>query len=173
LFIDLSHYSDLFEILDNGTIIDILNQYFEELSAIASRYRARIDQYIGDGAFVVFNPDQNQTNHKQDALKAAKEMLDSFKSMRRRWVTIGHKGIGSVFVRIGLSTGLATLADIGSSQSRRTTFIGPEVNSAAYACESGDRTRDTISVTRGFAEALSMDLHTLRPIAESIYALLD
>jgi class 3 adenylate cyclase len=173
LFIDLSRYSSLFEMLDNGTIIDILNQYFDELSTIASRYGARIDQYIGDGAFIVFNPDQNQQAHQEAALNAAKEMRASFQSMRKRWVTLGYAGIESTFVRIGLSSGLATRAEIGSSQSRRTTFIGPEVNSAAYACESGERNCDTICVTGRFAEALSMDLGALKPIAESIYTLQD
>jgi class 3 adenylate cyclase len=173
LFVDLSHYSRLFDSMDTFVIIALLNQYFEELTGIAARYKGRVDQYIGDGALIVFNADQNQQAHEQAALAAANEMRAAFQIMRDRWVKRGYQGTEGIFVRIGLSCGLATRAELGGIHSRRTTFIGQEVNSAALACELGARDRDTICVTRKYAETLGMDLGALISKAEPIYELRD
>jgi class 3 adenylate cyclase len=156
LFVDLTRYTTLFDTTDSEIVVELLNQYFDEITRIALSNGGIIDQYIGDGAFIVFNADQKQQDHERAGLAAAKEMRAAFNGMRGRWGELGYQGTDAVYVRVGLSCGLATRAELGSHQARRTTFIGREVNAAAYACESGPRDRDTICMTKKFRDAVGV-----------------
>jgi class 3 adenylate cyclase len=172
LFAYLSRYTSLFDTIDSAIVVELLNQYFEEISRIVTRNGGIIDQYIGDGALAVFNLDQQHQEHERAALAAAKEIRAGFKNMRGRWCDLGYQGTESVFIRVGLSSGRAIRAELGSRQARRTTFIGREVNSAAHACESGPRDRDTICMTQKFRDAVgaweALELHIADPVAESV-----
>jgi class 3 adenylate cyclase len=157
MFVDLTRYADLFRYLDSSVITDLLNQYFQELCTIALRHGATIDQYIGDGILLIFNIDQQQEAHESAAFRAAVEMCAAFRKLRQRWVTLGYLGTDTLFVRIGLSCGSVTRAEVGYSQVRRVTVIGPAVNAAAHACQSGTRNHDTICLTDELHEALAPD----------------
>lgn len=154
MFVDMSNYKKLFSTLDSSVITDLLNQYFQELCAIAFRYGATVDQFLGDGMLLVFNLDQNQADHQTAAFNAALEMRTAFGNLRQRWVTLGYPGTDTVFVRLGLSCGLVTRAELGHTQARRVTIIGPAVNMAADACNGGRRDRDTICLTENLQEIL-------------------
>jgi class 3 adenylate cyclase len=150
----------LFERLDASVITDLLNQFFQELCAIALRHGAVVDQYIGDGVLLIFNIDQDQKKHETAALKAAEEMRSAFRNLKQRWITLGYDGTDVLFVRFGLSSGEVTRAEIGHAHARRVTVIGPPVNAAAYACEGGPRSHDTICITHEMREALAIDIKT-------------
>jgi class 3 adenylate cyclase len=154
MFIDLSNFDKLFSVLDTSVITDLLNQYFQDLGSIAFKHGATIDQFMGDGALFVFNIDQSQNDHQKAAFAAAVEMRCAFQVLRQRWVTLGYAGTDSTFVRFGLSCGSVTRTELGHSQVRRVTVIGPAVNAAAYACDGGPRDRDTICVAQNFKETL-------------------
>lgn len=154
MFVDLSHYGSLFDKLENSIIADMINQYFQELCAVALRHEGVVDQFIGDGILIVFNIDQNQDNHEIAALNAAIEMRSAFSRLRERWVTLGYAGSEALFVRFGLSCGLVTRVEVGPAQVRRLTVIGAAVNAAAEACDRGPRDRDTICLTQEAKEAL-------------------
>lgn len=155
MIMDLSNYARLFEALDVSVITDMLNQYFQELCTIAMRHGAMIDQFMGDGALLIFNLDQTLDSHESAALDAATEMRKAFGDLRQRWVTLGYTGASGLRVRFGLSNGLVTRAEIGHPQSRRVTVLGPAVNIAAHICDHAPRDHDTICVTGDMREGLA------------------
>jgi len=152
MFVDLSGYSRLFGQLDNSVINDILNQYFEAMGNIAFAHNAVIDQFIGDGILIVFGGSANARDHKADAIQAAREMRAAFVRLRERWATIHYRGAESLFVRLGLSTGLVTRTEVGHRQFRRVTVLGACVNNAALICERAPRGHDTICLSRALSD---------------------
>ena len=158
MLVDLSNYGVLFDELDSSVITDLLNEYFQELCTIALHHGGFIDQFVGDGVLLTFNVIRRQLAHQATAFAAATEMRTAFRDLRKRWTTLGYPGTDSLFVRIGLSCGLVTLAQVGHVHERRTTVIGPAVNAAADACQSKTRDRDIIVLTREVMEALPNEL---------------
>jgi class 3 adenylate cyclase len=154
VFVDLSNFAHLFSTIDAGVITRLLNEYFQEICTIALGHNAVVDQYIGDGIFFIFGLGQQQRQHPAEALKAATEMRDAFDSLRRRWITLGYSGTEALYIRLGLSCGVVSRAEIGHMQFRRLTVIGPAVNIASHVCEAAPRERDTICLSEEMLKAL-------------------
>lgn len=155
MLVDLSHYEGLFDELDSSVITDLLNEYFQELCTIALNYGGVIDQFVGDGVLLTFNVFQRQDAHQETAFAAAVAMRKAFRNLRERWKTLGYTKTAALLVRIGLSCGPVTRAEVGHPHARRITVIGPAVNAAADACESGSRDRDIIVLTLTIKETLA------------------
>jgi class 3 adenylate cyclase len=153
LSVDLTGFHLLFSRMDNSSITDLLNQYFQELCSVAVAHGGTIDQVIGDGMLLVFNgrPSDEIGHH---ALTAALAMRARFRSLRGEWAALGYPGAAGLFVRLGLSTGPVTRVELGYVQNRRLTVIGPAVNEAAHACDAGPRDRDTICLSPGLKDAI-------------------
>jgi class 3 adenylate cyclase len=174
MVVDLTGYAKLFDRLDSSIITDLLNQYFQELCTIAIRRGATIDQFMGDGALLIFNIDQNQNAHEAAAVTAAVEMREAFRNLKQRWVTLGYAGTEMLFVRFGLSSGLVARAEVGHAQARRITVIGPAVNAAAHICEAAPRDHDTICITQEFRQSLPGDVNfDARPVTTSTVTLFE
>jgi len=154
MLVDLSHYEALFGELHSSVITDLLNEYFQKLCTIALHHGGVIDQFVGDGVLLTFNVFQSQDAHQATAFAAAKEMRNAFRDLRERWITLGFLKTDSLFVRIGLSCGRVTRAEVGYPLPRRNTVIGQAVNAAADACQSSPRDRDVIALTLKIKETL-------------------
>ncbi|MGH6856294.1 MAG: adenylate/guanylate cyclase domain-containing protein [Methylocella sp.] len=153
MLVDLSHYKELFsDGMDNSVITDWLNQYFEKLCKIAMQHGGEIDQFVGDGVLLTFTHPQDAD--RAGAFDAAVKMRDAFRKLREGWMGLGYSKTATLFVRIGLSCGLVTPEDVGYGHARRSTVIGPAVNNAADACQSGSRDRDMIILTKAMKQAL-------------------
>ncbi|QGM44904.1 adenylate/guanylate cyclase domain-containing protein [Methylocystis heyeri] len=156
MFVDLSNFAHLFNTIDAGIITRLLNEYFQEICTIALSHNAVVDQYIGDGIFFVFGlgQRQQQQQHLTEAMKAAAEMRDAFENLKRRWVTLGYNGTEALFIRLGLSCGVVSRAEIGHMQFRRLTVIGSSVNIASHVCQAAPRDRNTICFSQEMLDAL-------------------
>jgi class 3 adenylate cyclase len=154
MFVDISNSEILFKMLDSSVITNMFNQFFQEICSIGFKFGAVVDQFLGDGALLLFNVDQNQSNHENAAFSAAMEMKVAFNTLRDRWINLGYAS-KSLYVRFGISCGSVTRAELGYSQARRLTVIGPSVNEAAHACDAAPRDRDTICVTRAYWGAIT------------------
>ncbi len=157
MLVDLTNYGALFDELDSSAITDLLNEYFQELCTIALLHGGFIDQFVGDGVLLTFNVFRSQDAHQSTAFAAAVEMRTAFRNLRAIWQTLGYPKTDSLFVRIGLSCGLVTMAEVGHAQARRTTVIGPAVNAAADACQSSSRDCDVIVLTPKMKESVAND----------------
>jgi class 3 adenylate cyclase len=153
MFCDLTGYARLCSQIDNSVMVDLLNQYLQTVCDIAIRNGGLIDQYTGDGVLILFNVDNPKSGAERTALGAALEMREAFRSLKTRWIALGY-GAKPLFLRIGLSCGEATRAEIGHSQSRRLTMIGSSVNAAAEACEAAPRNHDAICGTMAILDAV-------------------
>jgi class 3 adenylate cyclase/HAMP domain-containing protein len=144
LFGDLSNSSRLARQLDAGQIVDMFNEYFEQLCDVALELGGTIDQFIGDGFMVTFNARRPVENHEKRALQAAVRMQARFASLKARWEALSYRETQSVFSRIGLNAGPVRKAEMGHSQFKHNTVMGPVVNDAHRLCQLGDRSKNVI-----------------------------
>jgi class 3 adenylate cyclase len=109
----------------------LLNEYFTEMSRIATRHGATIDKFIGD-AMVAFFGDPETRGVQEDAracVRMAVEMQWRLIDLAREWQA---RGIAQPFrVRMGVHTGFCTVGNFGSEARMAYTIIGAEANLAA------------------------------------------
>jgi adenylate cyclase len=139
-FSDVEGFTDASDQMDAEDLAAVLNEYLSEMSVIAERYGATIDQFVGDGIMIFIGAPQ-ATNDKDHALRAVRMALD----MQRRMLELkdiwAERGIRKPFrARIGINTGYASVGDFGSDGRKVYSAIGVQVNIAARIqshCEPG------------------------------------
>ncbi len=98
------------------------------MTAIALKYGATIDKYIGD-AMMLFFGDPDTKGEREDAracLKMALAMQERMKFLQNKWKKQGF--LEAFEVRMGLNTGYCNVGNFGSDQRLTYTIIGGEVN---------------------------------------------
>jgi class 3 adenylate cyclase len=139
-FSDIEGFTDASDKLDAEDLASVLNEYLSEMSVIAERYGATINQFVGDGIMIFFGA-PHFTNDKDHALRAVRMAIDMQSRMlelKDIWV---NRGIEKPFrTRIGINTGHASVGDYGSEGRKVYSAIGVQTNIAARIqaqCEPG------------------------------------
>ena len=130
-FSDIKDFTSTSERLAPEDITQVLNEYFDEMSAIALRYGGTIDKFVGD-AMLVFFGDPESMGLDQDAaacVQMALAMQQRLAELRARW---RNRGIEEPFrTRMGINTGFVNVGNFGSNVRMDYTIIGAQVNLAA------------------------------------------
>ena len=130
-FSDIKDFTSITEKMEAEVITRILNDYFQEMNAIALQYNGTIDKFIGDSV-LIFMGDPISNGEKEDAYNAVKmaiDMRDQMRKMRTKWF---ESGIENPFrVRMGINTGYCTVGNFGSDSKMDYTIIGSPVNLAS------------------------------------------
>ena len=130
-FSDIVGFTETTENLESEELTDVLNHYLTEMSAIALKYGATIDKYIGD-AMLMFFGDPESRGTKEDAkacVLMAIEMQHRMRQLEQEW---RNRGLERPFrIRMGISTGFCTVGNFGSQDRMDYTITGSEVNLAA------------------------------------------
>lgn len=125
---DIRGFTSLSEKLQPEEVVEFLNDYFEKMSAIAIKYDAYIDKFIGDCMMAVFSAPVPRKNDAERAVRMAWEQQKEIDKIMEK-----YKGEGKpVFsVGMGINTGDVILGNIGSKHKMDYTVIGDNVNLAA------------------------------------------
>lgn len=139
-FSDVEGFTDASDQLDAEDLASVLNEYLSEMSVIAERYGATINQFVGDGIMIFFGAPQftSDRDHALRAVRMALEMQRRLLELKDVWV---QRGIRKPFrARIGINTGHASVGDFGSEGRKVYSAIGIQTNIAARIqahCEPG------------------------------------
>jgi adenylate cyclase len=116
----------------------LINNYFSEMSKLASEYGGTLDKFIGDG-MVIFFGDPESRGVKEDALQCVKMALAMQRRMSELQVLWREMGSEKTFeVRMGINTGYCDVGNFGSDLRMDYTIIGAEVNVAARLEQAAD-----------------------------------
>ena len=130
-FSDIAGFTETTDQLEAEELTNVLNQYLTEMSKIALAHGATIDKYIGD-AMLLFFGDPDTRGMQEDAkacVMMAIAMQRRMHELEREWRA---SGIERPFrMRIGISTGFATVGNFGSRDRMDYTIYGNQVNLAA------------------------------------------
>jgi len=115
LFMDVKGFTSYSEDHRPSEVVGALNVIFGPATEIIYSCGGDVDKFIGDCIFAAFyKPDE--------ALAAGRKLLELFRELQAK---------GSPFsMRIGINSGRAVRANVGSAGRREYTFIGDAVNTA-------------------------------------------
>lgn len=141
LFSDIANFSTLSEQLSPSKLIELMNEYLEEMTAIVMNRGGTLDKYIGDAVMAFYGAPIPQADHAQKACISAIEMQKALTTLRNRWEERDPDlpdDILNLRIRIGINTGEMVVGNMGSSLRFNYTILGDHVNVAAR-CESASK----------------------------------
>ena len=125
---DIRGYSGIAETADPSELAKQLNTHRAEMNHAILDEGGTVMQFVGDAVMAVFGAPFPSTDHAQRALAAARSMHRRQAEVNARWAEEGLPPFG---LGIGLSTGEAAAALLGSEERLEYTLVGDTVNLAA------------------------------------------
>lgn len=128
LFSDIRGFTSLSEKMSAEEVSMILNEYFSEMEPIITKYNGVINKFIGDAVMAIFGEPIQDSNHAQNSVKCAYEMLKKVEYLREKWL---YEGKPKIEIGVGINTGEVFIGNIGTETRMEYTVIGDTVNLAS------------------------------------------
>lgn len=128
LISDLRGFSAISERLPPEQVVTILNLYLGIMSDTITRYSGTINEFIGDGIFVMFGAPIYREDDSERAVACAIAMQSAMAEVNRQNQQLG---LPAIEMGIGINTGEVVVGNIGSQRRAKYTVIGNHVNLAA------------------------------------------
>ncbi len=128
LFADLRDFTPMTEANDPKEMVQILNDYFKEMSAAIKSKSGLILQFLGDEIYAVFGAPVSCKDHPSNAFFAALDMEKRLKDLNNQFVQQGRLPLSH---GIGIHTGQVLAANIGSPDRLSYLLLGDAVNLAS------------------------------------------
>ena len=128
LFSDIENFTQMAESVNPNDLMEIMNEYFEELSKIIIREKGTIDKYIGDSIMAFWgapSPVEAPTHHAARVALECEKRLDTLNTIWKNQ----NKSI--LNTRFGIHIGEAVVGNIGSSERINYTAVGDVINIAS------------------------------------------
>ncbi len=128
LMADLRGFTTLSESRDPEEMVQLLNRYLKQMSAIILAYDGMIDEIIGDAILAVFGAPDPHDNDPQRAVACAIEMQNRLARLNTELMEDGYPALE---MGIGINTGSVIVGNIGSDLRMKYGIVGETVNRAA------------------------------------------
>lgn len=125
---DLRGFSAISERLPPEQVVTILNLYLGVMSDIITRYSGTINEFMGDGIFIMFGAPVYREDDSERAVACAIAMQSAILEVNRQNQQLG---LPTIEMGIGINTGEVVVGNIGSQRRAKYTVIGNHVNLAA------------------------------------------
>jgi class 3 adenylate cyclase len=125
LMSDIRSYSTIAEHADPSQLAGQLNTHRAAMNHAILGEGGTVMQFVGDAVMAVFGAPFPQDNHADRAVAAASAMHELQADINTRWATDGLPAFG---IGLGLSTGEAAAALLGSAERLEYTLVGDTVN---------------------------------------------
>jgi adenylate cyclase len=131
LFADIRGFTAMSENMIAGEVLQMLNEYFEEMVEVVFRHEGTVDKFVGDEIMVIWGAPVVHRDDARRAVRAALEMQTVLAEFNKGRVASGTKPIE---IGIGVNTGELVAGYIGSTRTMSYSVIGDTVNTAARLC---------------------------------------
>ncbi|HEV8548395.1 MAG TPA: adenylate/guanylate cyclase domain-containing protein [Polyangiaceae bacterium] len=128
---DIRGFTRMSEGANPAAVVDMMNEYFEQMVEVVFKYEGTLDKFMGDGIMALWGA---PVVHPDDALRSvscALEQMDVLARFNRRRIDDGHEALA---IGIGIHTGPLVAGYIGSSKALSYTVIGDVANTSARIC---------------------------------------
>jgi len=128
MFADIRSFTALSEHMEPEEVVAMLNEFFSIMTDILFKYNGMLDKFVGDQVMAVFGHISDEESGAKSAVRAGVAMQKATaKLMKKR----AKKNQPLFEIGIGINTGSAILASVGSDNRKDYTVIGDTVNTAA------------------------------------------
>lgn len=155
LFADVRHFSGISEKVGPQITMEWIADVMEELSACVAAEGGVLVDYIGDELVAMWGAPDEQPDHPNRAVRAARAMLGRREELDRRW--LARLGEGIEF-GIGINTGEAFVGNTGSTRRFKYGPLGNTVNLASRVQGATKHLRARLLVTEATYDHLPPDL---------------
>lgn len=132
LFADIEGFSTICETVEIEYLNRFLNEFFELMTQAVFRYHGTVDKFLGDGLLAFFGDPVPLENHAMAAVRAGIEMQGAMRKLSTEWAQKGVKEFErGPRLRVGVSTGIVIVGNIGSRRRMEYTVLGSEINVAS------------------------------------------
>src|SRR5262249_5977558 len=169
IFCDLRGFTSFSHAARPEEMIGLVQEYYEALGAIITRYEATLTCFMGDGLMLLLNAPVPCPEPAIRGVRMAIEMQASIQALMAGWRARGHAiGFG-----IGLAKGPVIVGRIGYEGRSDYTAIGNVVNLASRICgaaEDGQILLDAViaAAIGGDLPSLPLGGRVLRGFAEAV-----
>ncbi|HTQ05716.1 MAG TPA: adenylate/guanylate cyclase domain-containing protein, partial [Polyangiaceae bacterium] len=128
---DIRGFTRMSEGANPAAVVDMMNEYFEQMVEVVFKYEGTLDKFMGDGIMALWGA---PVVHPDDALRSvscALEQMDVLARFNRRRVEENQEPLA---IGIGIHTGPLVAGYIGSSKALSYTVIGDVANTSARVC---------------------------------------
>ncbi|HEY3942661.1 MAG TPA: adenylate/guanylate cyclase domain-containing protein [Acidimicrobiales bacterium] len=127
LMSDIRSYSSIAEHADPSQLAGQLNTHRAAMNRAILANGGTVMQFVGDAVMAVFGAPFSQPDHADRSVEAAKGMHAEQRVINEQWALEGRPAFG---LGLGLSTGEAAAALLGSEERLEYTVVGDTVNMA-------------------------------------------
>lgn len=154
-FADLKGFTEASEHMEPEDTVNLLNEFFTEMTKIIFACGGTIDKFIGDGILVFFGDPIHYDDHAERAIRMAVEMRKKTQELRSHWLEHGS----NIDICFGINTGYVTVGNIGSATQLSYTVIGHHVN-VAHRLQLEAKAGQILITPRTLGEIKNMKLET-------------
>ncbi|PZO43239.1 MAG: adenylate/guanylate cyclase domain-containing protein [Pseudanabaena frigida] len=128
LFSDLRGFSALFERVEPEQGVKAISLYLDVMTEVITKYKGTINEFVGDGIFVMFGAPIQREDDTQRAVTCAIAMQLAMAEVNAKLETMQ---IPALQMGIGMHTGEVLAGNIGSQRRAKYTVMGSTVNLAS------------------------------------------
>jgi len=129
IFSDVAGFTPLSESMEAEKLVALLNHYLGAMTDILKAERATLDKYEGDGILAFIGAPIQIPDHPRRAVRAAIAMQDAMPKVNE---DLAQKGLlpegARLRIRVGCSSGPASVGNFGSEKRIDYTAMGDTVN---------------------------------------------
>jgi adenylate cyclase len=130
LFSDMTGFTAMSETMEPERLVQILNEYLDEMSDVIINSGGTLDKYIGDAIMAFYGAPAAMDDHAAACCRTALEMQRMLAEMNERYRT-EHPGWPVLQMRIGINSGMPVVGNIGGKKRFDYTALGDTVNLSA------------------------------------------
>lgn len=130
-FSDIRGFTAMSETRTAQEIVDMLNEYFEQMVEIIFKHEGTLDKFVGDEIMALFGA---PVAHPDDAYRAVKVAVEQVQILEAWNLVRVAEGEPPIHIGIGINTGSVVAGYLGSSKALEYTVIGDVVNTASRLC---------------------------------------
>ncbi|MEL7639641.1 MAG: adenylate/guanylate cyclase domain-containing protein [Solidesulfovibrio sp.] len=131
LFSDIRKFTTFSEHMPPDKVVDLLNNYFTQVSQAILEQGGLVDKFLGDGVMALFGVPVHQPDHALRAIRAALAIQAIAQQFRQDAYKSNRPEAPAFAVGVGLHTGCAVVGNIGSPERLEYTAVGDTVNVAS------------------------------------------
>lgn len=158
LFSDIRSFTSISEQQSAADTIELLNNYYTLMMDAIGGEGGIVNQMIGDGLMSIFGAPVERADHRQSAVRAAKQMVELIELFNAEQIAAGRQPIR---IGIGIASGAVIAGYTGTMHRATYTCVGDAVNLAARLEAQTKTLGDTILIdheTRlGLEDAIALD----------------
>ena len=133
-FSDIASFSSFSEKLTAADLVELLNEYLNEMTKILLDNKGTLDKYIGDAIIAFYGAPIDIEDHEYLACLTCCQMNDKLEELRKKWKSEGDRWpevVHNMRHRIGVNCGELVTGNMGSDMRMNYTMMGDTVNLTA------------------------------------------